>query len=130
MIRPMRVPSDSSPVGRNNQRALRRNLNFRDIDQFAASENLCHAVRAIDRAEICAAWIPGATIIGHDGGIVNVDMRRNALRLLTPYNKAHCDLRGLIDRVCHSEGSEESRPGRKWRGMRFLVLLRRKNTTS
>jgi hypothetical protein len=39
-----------------------------------------------DRKKVSAAGMPGATIIGHDGSIVNIDMRRNALRLLTPYN--------------------------------------------
>jgi hypothetical protein len=49
----------------------------------------------IDSEEIGAAWMPGAMIIGHEGSIVNIGMRRNALRLLTPYKKSHYALHGF-----------------------------------
>ena len=39
--------------------------------------------------------MPGTTIIEHDGTILNIDMRRNALRLLTPYDNLRYALRGL-----------------------------------
>jgi len=52
-------------------------------------------LQKIDGEKIGAARMPGATIIGHDGSIVNIRMRRNALRLLTPYNKPRFPLHGL-----------------------------------
>jgi hypothetical protein len=45
--------------------------------------------------KVNAAWMPGAAITGHDQSISNIDMRRNALRLLTPYNSQHYALRRL-----------------------------------
>jgi hypothetical protein len=73
-------------VGRNNQRALRRYVDLRDIDQNAAPENRCDADPAIDREETSAAWMPGTKIVWYQRGIANIGMRRNALCLLTPYN--------------------------------------------
>ena len=58
--------------------------------------------RQIHRGKIGAAWMPGAAIIGHDGRILNIDMRRNAFhpkgtsfgaRLLTPYDNPRYTLR-------------------------------------
>ena len=39
-------------------------------------------LQGIDGEEICAAWLPGAPVIGHGVMLAVDDMRRNALRLL------------------------------------------------
>ena len=49
----------------------------------------------IGREKVSAAWMPGAAITGHDRSISDIDMRRNALRLLAPYNNLRYALRGL-----------------------------------
>ena len=46
--------------------------------------------------------MPRAAITAYNCSVTNIDMRRNALRLLTPYNNLHFALRGLrADRFGH-----------------------------
>src|SRR5450830_582730 len=54
-------------------------FNLQEIDQYPASANRCPAIPASDSEEIGTALMPGATIIRHDGSIVSIGMRRNAL---------------------------------------------------
>ena len=51
-------------------------------------------LQQIDSEEVSAARMPGATVIRHGDSIEGIFMRRNALRLLTPYA-----LRGLLVRL-------------------------------
>jgi len=59
--------------------------------------------KQVDGKKIGAAWMPGATVIGHDRSIVNIDFRRNALRLLRPtramFNRIEMNAIGMTNKI-------------------------------
>jgi hypothetical protein len=48
-------------------------------------------LQQIDGEKVSSARMPGATIIGHGDSIAEKAIRRNALRLLSPYGESRAD---------------------------------------
>jgi hypothetical protein len=46
-------------------------------------------LQQVDSEEVSSARMPGATVIRHGNSIAGICIRRNALRLLSPYETSH-----------------------------------------